>query len=93
MTAEKDRFRQGTLEGGNTGVPLTLTRATFLEKARLIEVVINGIPMTAKVKQFSTGPLGWYLTGKTNLKVGEQSVSIQISMNLPIADSKELPKE
>jgi len=32
-------------------------------------------PMTAEVKQFSTGPLGWYLTGKTNLKVGEKSVA------------------
>jgi hypothetical protein len=49
--------------------------------------------MTAEVKEFSTGSLGWYLTGKTNLKVGEKSVSVQIGMNLTIVGSKELPKE
>ena len=74
-------------------MPLTLTRATFLEKAQLVDVVINCMPMTAEAKQFPTGPLGWYLTGKTNLEVGKKSVSIQIGMNLTIADSKELPKE
>jgi hypothetical protein len=31
--------------------------------------------MTAEVKQFSTGPLGWYLPGKTNLKVCKKSVA------------------
>jgi len=40
-------FGMGALEGKNTGVPRTLTRATFLEKAQLVEVVVNGIPMTA----------------------------------------------
>ena len=71
----------------------SVTRAEFLEKAQPVEVVINGIPMTAEVKEFSTGSLGWYLTGKTNLKVGEKSVSVQIGMNLTIVGSKELPKE
>jgi hypothetical protein len=37
--------------------------------------------------------LGWYLTGKTNLKVGGKTVSVQIGMNLTIVGSKELPKE
>ena len=71
----------------------SVTRAEFLEKAPPVEVVINGIPMMAEVKEFSTGSLGWYLTGKTNLKVGEKSVSVQIGMNLTIVGSKELPKE
>lgn len=70
----------------------TFTHATLLEKALLVEVVISGIPTTAEVKQFSTDPLGWHLTGKTNLKVGKKSVSIQIGMNLTIVGSKELPK-
>ena len=69
-----------------------MTRATLLDKAQLFKVVINGIPMTAEVKPFSTGPLDWHLTGKTNLKVGKKSVSIQIGMNLTIVGSKELPK-
>ena len=71
----------------------SVTRAEFTEKATPVEVVINGIPMTADVKEFSTGSLGWSLTGKTNLKVGEKTVSVQIGMNLTIVGSKELPPE
>ena len=69
-----------------------VTRAEFVNDAKPVEVVINGIPMTAEVKEFSTGSLGWYLNGKANIKVGEKSVSVQIGMNLTIVGSKELPK-
>ena len=53
---------------------------------------INGIPMTAEVKEFSTGSLGWYLNGKANIQVGDKSVSVQIGMNLTIVGSKKLPQ-
>jgi hypothetical protein len=69
-----------------------VTRAEFVNDAKPVEVVINGIPMTAEVKEFSTGSLGWYLNGKANLKVGEKTVSVQIGMNLTIVGSKDLPK-
>jgi hypothetical protein len=64
----------------------------FLRDAQPVEVTINGIPMTAEVKEFSTGSLGWYLNGKANVKVGDKSVSVQIGMNLTIVGSKDLPK-
>ena len=70
----------------------TLTRAEFVSDAKPVEVVINGIPMTAEVKEFATGSLGWYLNGKANIRVGEKSVTVQIGMNLTIVGSKELPK-
>lgn len=70
-----------------------VTRAEFVADAKPVEVVINGIPMTAEVKEFSTGSLGWYLNGKANIKVGEKTVSVQIGMNLTIVGSKDLPKE
>lgn len=70
-----------------------ITRAQFREGAEAIEVVINGIPMAAEVKEFSTGSLGWYLNGKTMLPVGEKKVSVQIGMNLTIVGSKNLPKD
>lgn len=54
----------------------SVTRAEFVNDAKPVEVVINGIPMTAEVKEFSTGSLGWYLNGKANIKVGEKSVSV-----------------
>ncbi len=71
----------------------SVTRAEFLQDAKPVEVTINGIPMTAEVKEFSTGSLGWYLNSKANVKVGEKSVTVQIGMNLTIVGSKELPKE
>ena len=69
-----------------------VTRAEFLNDAKQVEITINGIPMTAEVKEFSTGSLGWYLNGKANVKVGDKSVSVQIGLNLTIVGSKELPK-
>ncbi len=70
-----------------------VTRAEFLNDAKPVELTINGIPMTAEVKEFSTGSLGWYLNGKANVKVGDKSVTVQIGMNLTIVGSKELPKD
>lgn len=68
-----------------------VSRPDFRSNAKAIEVVINGIPMTAEVKEFSTGSLGWYLNGKMSVKVGDTPVSVQIGMNMTIVGSKELP--
>jgi hypothetical protein len=70
-----------------------VTRAEFRESAQPVKVEINGIPMMAEVKEFSTGSLGWYLNGKTMIDVGGKQVSVQIGMNLTIVGSKELPKD
>lgn len=69
-----------------------VTRSEFREQAQAVEVVINGVPMMAEVKEFSTGSLGWYLNGKSTIKIGDKPVSVQIGMNLTIVGSKELPK-
>lgn len=69
-----------------------ITRAQFLENAKAVEVVIGGIPLMAEVKEFSTGSLGWYLNGKTTIRINDQPVSVQIGLNLTIVGSKELPK-
>jgi hypothetical protein len=70
-----------------------VTRGEFLAKARPVEVLINGTPLQAVVKEFSTGSLGWYLNGKTLIDVGGTKVAVQIGMNLTVVGSKELPKE
>jgi hypothetical protein len=80
-----------TLAVAKTTCPIT--RAQFTADAKPVEVIINGIPLLAEVKEFSTGSLGWYLNGKTNIKVGEKVVSAQIGMNLTIVGSKELPAD
>ena len=49
--------------------------------------------MTAEVKEFSTGSLGWYLNGKMSIKVGDAAVTVQIGMNMTVLGSKDLPKD
>lgn len=69
-----------------------ITRGEFSSNAKPVELTINGIPMLAEVKEFSTGSLGWYLNGKTTVKIGETPVTVQIGLNMTIVGSKELPK-
>ena len=70
-----------------------ITRAEFRESAQPVKIEINGIPMMAEVKEFSTGSLGWYLNAKPLIDVGGKQVSVQIGMNLTIVGSKDLPKD
>jgi hypothetical protein len=70
-----------------------ITRADFRAKAKPVNVTVNGVPLSAAVKEFSTGSLGWYLNGKTTIDIGGTPVSVQIGMNLTIVGSKELPKD
>jgi len=70
-----------------------INRNEFRENARAVTVNINGVPLQAEVKEFSTGSLGWYLNGKTSIEVGGKLVSVQIGMNLTIVGSKELPQD
>jgi hypothetical protein len=69
-----------------------ISRPEFHKDAKSVELTINGIPMIAEVREFSTGSLGWYLNGKTTVKVGEKNVTVQIGLNMTIVGSKELPK-
>lgn len=70
-----------------------ITRRQFADGAKSVEVIINGNKMTAHPKEFSTGSLGWYLNGKTEIDVNGVMVTVQVGMNLTIVGSKELPKE
>ena len=56
-------------------------------------VTIAGNQLAADVKEFSTGSLGWYLSGKTQIEIDGVRVQVQIGLNLTIAGSKELPKD
>jgi hypothetical protein len=70
-----------------------ITRTQFTLQAKPVTVKIGDTELQAVVKEFSTGSLGWYLNGKTTIKVGDTPVTVQIGMNLTIVGSKELPKE
>jgi hypothetical protein len=73
--------------------PCPVSRSEFLANAKPLSVNVNGVPLMAEVKEFSTGSLGWYLNGKSTIDVGGKIVTVQIGMNLTIVGSKELPKE
>ncbi|MBL8798631.1 MAG: hypothetical protein JNM56_32345 [Planctomycetia bacterium] len=70
-----------------------ITRQEFRDKAKPVTVVINGVPLAAEVKEFSTGSLGWYLNGKTSIEIDGKLTAVQIGLNLTIVGSKELPKD
>ncbi len=70
-----------------------VTRKEFLAKAKALSVVINGVPLLAEFKDFSTGSLGWYLNQKSTVEIDGQTVSVQINASLIIVGSKELPRE
>lgn len=68
-----------------------ITREQFRQQAKAVQVTINGVPVLAEVKEFSTRSLGWFVNGKTVLQVGDTAVSVQVGVNLTIIGSKELP--
>lgn len=70
-----------------------ITRAQFRSNAEPVTITINGIEHVAEVKEFSTGSLGWYLNGKTTIRVNGTPVSVQIGLNLTIVGSKDLEKD
>jgi len=70
-----------------------VTRAQFRSKAKPLPVTINGVPLSAEVKEFSTGSLGWYLNGKVSVEVDGVPVQVQIGLSLTIVGSKELPAD
>ena len=41
-----------------------VTREEFKAKAKSVSVSVEGVPLTAELKEFSTGSFGWYLNGK-----------------------------
>jgi hypothetical protein len=70
-----------------------ISRGDFRAKAQPVNVSIAGQQMTAPVKEFSTGSLGWYLNGKITIEIGGMHVPVQVGLNLTVVGSKELPPD
>ena len=70
-----------------------ITRAQFKEKAKAVEVIIDGNKMIGAAREFSTGSMGWNISSKMTIMVGDTPVTVQVGLNLTIVGSKELPKE
>lgn len=70
-----------------------VTREQFKQNAKPVEVLIDGNKMIAVNREFSTGSMGWNISSKMTLMVGDTPVTVQVGMNLTIVGSKELPKD
>ena len=70
-----------------------ITREQFRTKAKPLAVAINGKEMTAAVKEFSTGSLGWNISDKMQIEIDGKPVMVQIGLNLTIVGSKDLPQD
>jgi hypothetical protein len=67
-----------------------ISRADFLAKAEPLKIDINGFPMIAEPREFSTGSFGWYVNGKATQTIDGKAVSVQVGMNLIVVGSKEV---
>ena len=70
-----------------------VTRSQFQAEAKPVEVTINGQPVVAEVKEFSTGSFGWHHGDKVTIRVGDTLVKVQVGLTLTVIGSKELPKD
>jgi hypothetical protein len=70
-----------------------VSRKEFSEKAKSVEVVIDGNKMIAAAREFSTGSLGWNISNKMTIQIGDKAVTVQVGLNLTIVGSKDLPKD
>ena len=70
-----------------------ISRSAFQAQAKGVEVVINGQPTLAQVKEFSTGSFGWHHGDKLTIKVGDTLVKVQVGLTLTVIGSKDAPKD
>lgn len=73
-----------------TECPITLQE--FRDGAKDVKVTLNGESVSAEVKEFSTGSLGWFFGGKVTVEINGVKVKVQVGLNMTIIGSKELPK-
>lgn len=68
-----------------------ISREDFKAKATPLTFDVGGFPFVAQPREFSTKSFGWYVNGKATLQVDGKPVMVQVSMNLTVVGSKELP--
>ena len=66
----------------------TLTVDEFLSSDKQLVIDVDGNTLTGNPRAFSSGNLGWYLTGKIELDVKGHKVWAQLGMNVTIPGSQ-----
>lgn len=80
-------------KAGDKKTVCPVSRTQFVKEAKPVDVVINGVPLVAQVKEFSTGSFGFFLNDKVAIKVGDVTVKCQVGMNITAIGSMNLAKE
>ena len=65
-----------------------MTVERFLGSQKRLAIELDGNRLTGDPRQFSSGNLGWYLTGKIELNVDGEQVWAQVGMNVTIPGSQ-----
>lgn len=65
-----------------------LTVDEFLQSNKQLVIDVDGNTLTGNPRAFSSGNLGWYLTGKIELEVNGHKVWAQVGMNVTIPGSQ-----
>ena len=70
-----------------------ITRQEFENEAEDIEIWLDGdgVSITARPRFYPSGSLGWFAGGRARVQVGGRTVVVQVTMNLTIVGSKQLP--
>jgi len=71
--------------------PCPVSREDFHLKAQPLTIELGGVPLVAQPREFSTKSFGWYVNGKATLTVDGKPVPVQVSMNLTVVGSKDVP--
>lgn len=67
----------------------TITGSQFIQNAKPIDIKIDGQKLTAELKSFATGSLGWALTHKSIVNIPNiGDVEVQTQVNMVITGSK-----
>ncbi len=69
-----------------------ISREDFLAQAETIKIDLNGFPLSAEPREFSTGSFGWYVNAKAPVVINGKTVQVQVGMNLTVVGSKDLAK-
>ena len=64
-----------------------MTASKFLQLAQTLEVDICGNKLTGEPRSFSSDNKGWYLNGKIEVPVGDETVWAQVGLNITIPGS------
>jgi hypothetical protein len=75
-------------------LPLLLSRAYFRRHAQPLSIALGQVLVgAAKPREYLTGSLGWQWVCKTQLKVGDCYVWVQVNLSMTVIGSKDLPTD